>query len=33
MELMHIIRKGQFSNNGAANVPVADQFFALSGLV
>jgi len=32
VELMHMIRKGQFAINGAATMSVADQFYALAGL-
>jgi putative transposase len=33
IELMHMIRKGQFAINGVATMPVADKFYALAGLV
>jgi len=32
VELMHMIRKGQFAFAGAATMSVADQFYALAGL-
>jgi hypothetical protein len=32
VELMHMIRKGQFAIDGAATMSVADQFHALTGL-
>ena len=32
IELMHMIRKGQFAIDGAATMLVADQFYALAGL-
>jgi len=32
IELMHMIRKGQFAIDGAATMSVADQFYALAGL-
>jgi len=32
VELMHMIRKGQFAIDGAATMSVADQFYALAGL-
>jgi putative transposase len=32
IELMHMIRKGQFAIDGAATMSVADQFYALTGL-
>ncbi len=33
IELMHMIRKGQFAINGVATMSVTDQFYALAGLV
>jgi putative transposase len=30
VELMHMIRKGQFVIDGAASMPFADQFYALA---
>ena len=33
VELMHMIRKGQFAVDGAASMSSADQFYALAGLV
>jgi len=33
IELMRMIRKGQFAIDGAASMSVADQFYALVGLV
>jgi len=33
IELMHMIRKGQFAINGVATMSVADKFYALAGLV
>jgi len=31
IELMHMIRKGQFAIDGAAAMSFADQFYALAG--
>lgn len=31
IELMHMVRKGQFATDGAAVVSFADQFYALAG--
>lgn len=33
IELMHMIRKGQFSNDGAVDMSFADRFYALVGQV
>jgi transposase-like protein len=33
IELMHMIRKGQFAMDGAEPTSIADQFFALAGMV
>lgn len=33
IELMHMIRKGQFSNDGAVGMSFADRFYALAGQV
>jgi putative transposase len=33
IELMHVIRKGQFANDGADAMSFADQFYALAGMV
>ena len=33
IELMHMIRKGQFATNGANEMSFADQFYALAGQV
>lgn len=33
IELMHMIRKGQIAIDGATTMSVADQFYALAGLV
>jgi len=33
IELMHMIRKGQFAIDGATTMSAADQFYALAGLV
>ena len=33
VELMHMIRKGQFAIDGAEAISVADQFYALAGVV
>ena len=33
VELMHMIRKGQFTIHGAAVMSLADQFYALAGQV
>jgi len=33
IELMHMIRKGQFANDGADALSFADQFYALAGMV
>ena len=33
VELMHMIRKGQFAINGTDAMPLADQFYALAGKV
>ena len=33
VELMHMIRKGQFAINGADAMSFADQFYALAGKV
>jgi putative transposase len=33
IELMHMIRKGQFAMDGAEAMSIADQFFALAGMV
>ena len=32
VELMHMIRKGQFAIDGADGMPFADQFYALAGM-
>jgi hypothetical protein len=31
VELAHMIRKGQFANDGADELSIADQFYALAG--
>jgi len=33
VELMHMIRKGQFAIEGGSTMSIADQFYALAGLV
>lgn len=33
IELMHMIRKGQFCNDGAVGMSFADRFYALAGQV
>jgi len=33
VELMHMIRKGQFAIDGADTMPFSDQFYALAGMV
>jgi putative transposase len=33
IELIHMIRKGQFAIDGAETMSFADQFFALAGMV
>jgi putative transposase len=33
VELMHMVRKGQFTIDGAATMLFANQFYALAGLV
>jgi putative transposase len=33
IELMHMIRKGQFAIDGADAMSLADQFYALAGTV
>ena len=33
VELMHMIRKGQFANDGAHEMSFADQFYALAGMI
>ena len=33
IELMHMIRKGEFANDGADAMSFADQFYALAGMV
>jgi putative transposase len=33
VELMHMIRKGQFGNGGADKMSFADQFYALAGKI
>jgi putative transposase len=33
IELMHMIRKGQFAIDGAEGMSSADQFFALAGMI
>ena len=33
IELMHMIRKGQFATNGANEMSFVDQFYALAGQV
>ena len=33
VELMHMIRKGQFAIDGANTMPFADQFYALAGQI
>ena len=33
VELMHMIRKGQFAIDGADAMSFADQFYALAGMV
>lgn len=33
IELMHMIRKGQFGIDGADAMPFVDQFFTLAGMV
>ena len=32
VELMHMIRKGQFANDTADEMSLADQFYALAGM-
>ena len=33
IELMHMIRKGQFAINGAKAMPFGDKFSALAGVI